>query len=311
MTRLLLVLLAASALALAAGVVTGLPVAAAHPTSPTDPDHDGAGPTPQNPAGTDNCPDAFNPEQIDTDGDTKTGPNPPTDTGGDACDTDDDGDRVDDAVDNCRLIENQTQADIDGDGQGDLCDDDDDADGVRDLKDNCIKVANPDQADRDDDFIGDACDPDTPRSPGGAGGGGGSGAGSGSGPGGPSADPARAEDRTRPAVRLKVGRTHRVDELQAGLAVEVAVSEACTLQAEILAGAKTARRLKLTRRVALGETEVGEGGRTYVFTEMSRRVLRRLAKARATRLTLRVTASDAAGNQTVSTRSLRLKGARR
>ncbi|HEX8102081.1 MAG TPA: thrombospondin type 3 repeat-containing protein [Solirubrobacteraceae bacterium] len=300
--RLVLVLLAASVLALAAGVAPGGPLALAHPTSPTDPDHDGAGlgSSPQNPTGPDNCPDVFNPGQEDTDGDAQTSATPPTDTGGDACDTDDDADKIDDAVDNCRLIENATQADIDGDGEGDLCDDDDDADGTRDLRDNCIKVPNPDQADRDDDFVGDACDPDTPRTSSTAGGGSGA----------PAEDPARAGDRTAPTLKLKLRRTHRADELAAGLPVELTVSEACTVQAELVAGAKTARRLRVSRRVALGETEVGEGGRTYVFAAIAKSSLRRLAKARSTKLTVRVTATDAAGNQRTAARKVRVKGTR-
>ena len=44
------------------------------------------------------------------------------DGAGDACDTDDDGDGVDDGVDNCPLDANASQLDTDLDGAGDACD---------------------------------------------------------------------------------------------------------------------------------------------------------------------------------------------
>ena len=86
------------------------------------------------------------------------------------CEPDYDDDGIADSVDNCPLVANADQSDVDGDGVGDVCDltpcPDADGDGYPDVsdaacgkpKDNCVMVANPDQADTDGDGVGDACD---------------------------------------------------------------------------------------------------------------------------------------------------------
>lgn len=95
--------------------------------------------------------------------------------------SDDDGDGIDNASDNCPKIFNPVrpidvgkQADIDGDNIGDVCDacpfdannvcaaldaNDIDGDGWTNGMDNCPEAANVDQADKDADGHGDACDP--------------------------------------------------------------------------------------------------------------------------------------------------------
>lgn len=79
---------------------------------------------------------------------------------------DSDGDGLLDSDDNCPLVMNPDQADIDEDGTGDECDlindllPDEDDDSVPDEDDNCPSIPNEDQTDQDLDGVGDACEVD-------------------------------------------------------------------------------------------------------------------------------------------------------
>lgn len=94
--------------------------------------------------------------------------------------SDQDGDGIDDAADNCstlfnpkRPLDSGEQPNFDKDGQGDTCDvcplnegttcsavdaNDSDGDGKANAADNCPQLSNADQADGDGDGLGDACD---------------------------------------------------------------------------------------------------------------------------------------------------------
>ncbi len=60
--------------------------------------------------------------------------------------------------DNCSVLSNADQANMDDDTLGDICDPDRDNDGKENEEDNCPNVSNADQANRDSDGVGDVCD---------------------------------------------------------------------------------------------------------------------------------------------------------
>ncbi len=102
-----------------------------------DADNDGLGDpgSPGNTCAEDNCPDVFNPNQSDTDGDGI----------GDLCDPDIDGDGINNESDNCPYYSSADQSDNDSDGVGNVCD-------------NCLTTPNPLQRDQNEDGVGDLCD---------------------------------------------------------------------------------------------------------------------------------------------------------
>lgn len=73
---------------------------------------------------------------------------------------DQDGDGIQDAIDDCPFAANADQADADWDHVGDVCEGDWDSDGATDATDNCWNIPNPDQKDIDGDGAGDLCDID-------------------------------------------------------------------------------------------------------------------------------------------------------
>lgn len=301
--------------------------AGAHPADATDVDHDGW----KNWA--DNCPKNYNPKQTDTDKDTpepvydsgqstpQTGPiqiyphtpvdpgqSTPTDqdpeVGGDACDIDDDADKIYDkrgpgkpGPDNCRLIANPDQKDTDSDGRGDVCDDDDDNDTILDATDNCSLVSNLDQRDANKDGKGDACDPSAPKKA------------TGSLLGGPNPN-----DKRAPKIVLRKLALLHYAELGRGIAVAVKCDEGCILEGQVTLAGSVARKLKVSSSrtakqvvVGRGAAQIAEKGTTFVFVKFTKKTLARIQRAAKVKTVLRVTARDASGNKASAVKRVQLK----
>ena len=318
---LILIVLLASAAAVAEGHEERCSGASGGPCPSYDVDGDGIRNEPPYPPGPDNCVEIKNADQDDADGDGA----------GDACDSDDDADGVPDAQDNCRTVQNPGQEDADGNGYGDLCPPTDtDGDGVTDDVDNCPNsgpgkpdqkdldqdrrgdvcdgdrdgdlvyqpydncpdVENGGQEDRDGNDRGSACDPDEVRAaseptptlgPGGGGGDGG----------------AAATDRAAPSLTVGAAASWSADDLRGRAPLSVRCSEACGLNARLTLGG---------RLLATGTATLGASGRTYVFFAPRRGAVARVARLRSrVRAVLTVRAVDEAGNRRTATRRVWLR----
>ncbi len=206
---------------------------------------------------------------------------------GNECDFDTDRDGVFDTDDNCAFDLNADQADLDGDDFGDVCDNDDDGDYTRDNTDNCPLYPNPDQLDADQDGKGAVCDGnDTP-------------------PPAPAPTPAATPsatvsvtDRQPPRVTLSTRTSYRVEEVADGLIVRIRCSEACTAKADVTVSKSIARSLRLRGTTVVGTATARTEGATstYAFVRFNSRIRARLLRRSRTALTLKVAATDPAGN---------------
>ena len=260
--------------------------------------------------------------------------------GDESQDSDDDNDTRPDVADNCPLLANTDQADLDGDGKGDACDPDDDGDGVADpsdgcptqagtvssgcpadnppdgdgdgvsdSSDNCASVSNASQANLDGDGEGDACDgdddnDDVPDSSDGC-------------PtqANPTATgcpaPPGGTDTTDPEAAVSGKASQKLGEtvaLVVGCPNEPCMVTATgTLNVPGAGAARAAARFKLARVTSSME----QGAKTTLRLKLSKKARTAAARAlrRGTKVTaqIRLTIRDAAGNTTVLKKTIKLK----
>jgi Thrombospondin type 3 repeat len=263
-----------------------------------DGDDDGDGVDDFRPDGSrlDNCRLHPNPDQADDDGDGYGNPCTPVDT---------DGDGVIDEDDNCDATANPApQSDLDGDDKGDACDSDRDGDRIDDPYDYCPTVYSlergvdlngdgfnnhQDQSDRDGDRIGTECDPDEPAI---------------AGPGGGAKDRKRPRltvgvDRR---LRLAVYRAGLVVRLRCSEAC------GATVELEAKRAIARRLGLKRTRIFAGASARLQGKGTTYAFVRFDKRVRRKLFRMRRLPATLTAVAVDGGGNRRGVERRVELVG---
>jgi Domain of unknown function (DUF4394)/Thrombospondin type 3 repeat len=187
-------------------------------------------------------------------------------------------------ADNCPLVSGDDQTDLDGDGAGDACDPDVDGDGLTNAAESA-RGTDPRNADSDGDGVGDAADAC------------------------PTAAGTAAKngcDGTAPAITLTRTRrrmTHK--RFFAGVVTRIAVGEPARLEVTVLGRARSAR-IARAGDVVLAERRLGLSGRTRT---VRLRPKRSLASRRARfSVRLRVIATDAAGNRSTRTRTIRVRG---
>jgi subtilisin family serine protease len=114
----------------------------------------------------------------------------------------------------------------------------------------------------------------------------------------------RAPDRTAPRLALTVRRRARLGPaVRRGLRARARCSEPCTLSYVLRLDARTARRLGLQRTVARATRRVAVAGSATTTL----RLPRALRRVRVARLTLRVRATDVAGNTATRTATIVLR----
>jgi subtilisin len=128
----------------------------------------------------------------------------------------------------------------------------------------------------------------------------------------PPTPPTAPADRTAPTAALSVPRQRLRRVLARGLRVTLRCSEACTVNAEALLPARTAKRVKLSRggtaRIARrAGLRLSARTRRTVTLRLTRSARRRLARVRRVVLTVSLSARDRAGNRRALRRRVRLR----
>jgi subtilisin family serine protease len=125
--------------------------------------------------------------------------------------------------------------------------------------------------------------------------------------------PTRTTDRTAPTLRFTLpGRLRLRTVLSRGLRLPARCSERCTVRVAITVDGHTAKRAGLAKRssakvtVAKGTATVAGGAKRSVRVRFTTKARHALARLRSVRTAVRITATDAAGNDRTRSRRLTL-----
>jgi hypothetical protein len=113
-------------------------------------------------------------------------------------------------------------------------------------------------------------------------------------------------DTQAPTVRSSAAKTKLATLLKKGLRVTANCSESCSVAAQLQIPAKTAKKLKLGKKVTVigkGSASAARAGDVTVPVKLTKKAKARIKRARSLTATLVLTATDAAGNRAASVTS--------
>ena len=116
-------------------------------------------------------------------------------------------------------------------------------------------------------------------------------------------------DKTAPAIALAIAKTKLAALLAKGLPVTVSCSEACKFSLALTVDSKTAKKLHLSRVATVGRARgtLTTAGKKKVRVKLTRRAKKRIAKAKKIVITVKATATDAAGNRATKSKKVTIK----
>jgi hypothetical protein len=196
--------------------------------------------------------------------------------------------------DNCPSVDGDNQADLDGDGIGDACDPDIDGDGLSNAAEQGMG-SNPSSADSDGDGKADGADscPTLAAAtangcPDAAG-------------GGPTGQ-AQSSDKTPPGVTVSgLAKKLKLAKFMKGVTLKVKPNEAASFMVELVATARSAKLAKSGELILATSKLSSSAAERAVKLKPNRKLV---GKAKKFTVTVRITATDAAGNRTVVSRKV-------
>ena len=127
----------------------------------------------------------------------------------------------------------------------------------------------------------------------------------------PKAAPLPVPDKVAPAIALAIAKTKLKALLAKGLRVTVSCSEACKFVLSLVVDSKTAKKLHLSRVATVGRASgaLTAPGKKKVVVKLTKKAKKRIAKSKAKKLviTVKSTATDAAGNRASKSKKVTIK----
>lgn len=116
-------------------------------------------------------------------------------------------------------------------------------------------------------------------------------------------------DKVAPALAIVIAKTKLKSLLAKGLPVTVSCSEACKFVLSLIVDSKTAKKLHLSRVATVGRASgtLTTAGKKKVVVKLTKKAKKRIAKAKKIVITVKTTATDAAGNRASKSKKVTIK----